>query len=68
MRNGEKQESWPQFAYPNGCGHFAKEQLFGSDVKVSTPIGLPGGVSATEANMPEVKEAIKNGRTKWTFR
>lgn len=40
---------------------FAKEQLFGSDVKVSTPIGLPGGVSATEAKYAEVKEAIKNG-------
>ena len=40
---------------------FAKEQLFGSDVKVSTPIGLPGGMSATAAKYAEVKEAVKNG-------
>ena len=40
---------------------FAKEQVFGSDVKVSTPIGLPGGESATAAKYAEVKEAVKNG-------
>lgn len=40
---------------------FAKEQLFGSDVKVSTPVGLPGGMSATAAKYAEVKEAVKNG-------
>lgn len=40
---------------------FAKEQLFGSDVKVSTPVGLPGGMSSTAAKYAEVKEAVKNG-------
>ncbi len=40
---------------------FAKEQVFGSDVRVSTPVGLPGGVSATAAKYAEVKEAVKNG-------
>jgi deoxyribose-phosphate aldolase len=40
---------------------FAKEQVFGTDVKVSTLIGLPGGVSATAAKYAEVKEAVKNG-------
>jgi len=40
---------------------YAKQQLLGTNVKVSTPIGLPDGASATAAKYAEVKEAVKNG-------
>ena len=39
----------------------AKQRLAGSDVKVCTCVGLPGGNSATAAKYAEVKEAVKNG-------
>lgn len=40
---------------------FAKENLAGTNVKVATSVGLPGGNSSTAAKYAEVKEAIKNG-------
>jgi len=39
----------------------AKQQLKGTNVNVSTCIGLPGGNSSTAAKYAEVKEAVKNG-------
>lgn len=40
---------------------FAKEELSGSGVAVSTCVGLPGGETSSFAKYAEVKEAVKNG-------
>jgi deoxyribose-phosphate aldolase len=56
-----KSRKFAAVSVPQWMVAFAKEQLFGSDVKVGTPVGLPGGVSATAAKYAEVKEAVKNG-------
>ncbi len=40
---------------------FAKEELAGSDVAVSTCVGLPGGETSSFAKYAEVKEAVRNG-------
>lgn len=39
----------------------AIEFLEGSNVAVSTPVGLPGGATSTHAKYAEVREAVKNG-------
>ncbi len=56
-----KNKKFAAVCVPQWLVAFAKEQLFGSDVKVSTAVGLPGGTSATAAKYAEVKEAVKNG-------
>ena len=38
-----------------------KQLLAGSDIRVSTSVGLPGGKTVTAAKYAEVKEAVKNG-------
>ena len=56
-----KQKSFASVCVSQWFVAYAKEQLSGTDVKVCTSVGLPGGNSATAAKYAEVKEAVKNG-------
>ena len=61
MCEAGKSKKLAAICVPQWLVAYAKEQLLGTDVKVSTPVSLPGGVSATAAKYAEVKEAVKNG-------
>ena len=61
MCEAGKNKKLAAICVPQWLVAYAKEQLLGTNVKVSTPVSLPGGISATAAKYAEVKEAVKNG-------
>ena len=56
-----KAKGYAAICVPQWFVAFAKDMLKGSGVKVCTPVGLPGGASATAAKYAEVREAVSNG-------
>ncbi len=56
-----KQKRYACICVPQWFVAFAKDMVSGTDVRVCTAVGLPGGNSATEAKYAEVKQAVSNG-------
>ena len=61
MCNVAKQKKYVCVCVPQWFVAYAKELLAGTDVKVCTSIGLPGGNSSTPSKYAEAKMAVENG-------
>lgn len=58
-----RKKGYASLCVPQWFVSFVHESLKGSNVAISTMVGLPGGATSTYAKYAEVKEAVKNGAT-----
>lgn len=59
--NASREKNYDAICIPQWFVSYASDTLKGSDVKIATVIGLPGGTTSTYAKYAETKQAIVNG-------